>query len=177
MATVYSVGHSTRTAEEFLELLRDAGIATLVDVRRHPGSKRNPQYNRDALEASLAGAGIRYVWLGEGLGGRQRESVPVEQSQNRAWTVPAFRHYADAMSSPAFQKDFATLESLARTSPTAFLCAERLWWKCHRRLLADLFCVRGFEVHHLLEPNVQKRHELSEWARVEDGVLRYPGLL
>ena len=177
MTTVYSVGHSIRTAPELLELLSEAGIATLVDVRRHPGSKRNPQYNRDALERSLSGAGIGYVWLGEGLGGRQRESVPVEQSANRAWTVPAFRHYADAMSTPEFQRAFEELEALARSTPTGVLCAERLWWKCHRRLLADLLSVRGFEVRHLLEPSKQTHHELSEWARVQDGVLSYPGLL
>jgi len=177
MTTVYSVGHSTRAAAELLELLAEAGIATLVDVRRYPGSKRNPQYSRDTLEHSLSEAGIDYVWLGKGLGGRQRESVPVEQSVNRAWTVPAFRHYADAMVTPEFRGAFEALESLARVAPTAVLCAERLWWRCHRRLLADLLCVHGFEVRHLLEPRKQTPHELTEWARVQDSVLSYPGLL
>jgi uncharacterized protein (DUF488 family) len=174
---IYSAGHSARSSEELTGLLADAGVRALADVRRFPSSRRHPQFERAALERAVTGAGLRYVWLGESLGGRRAEVVPVEQSANRAWTEPAFRHYADAMATPEFQAGFAELEALARAAPTAFLCAERLWWECHRRLLADLLVVRGWSVVHLLEPGKASEHALSEWARVRDGALSYPALL
>jgi uncharacterized protein (DUF488 family) len=174
---IYSAGHSTRSAEELVELLDDACVRTLADVRRFPSSRRHPQFEKDALDEWLGYNRIRYVWLGESLGGRRAEVVPVEKSANRAWTEAAFRHYADAMATPEFQAGFGELEALARETPTAFLCAERLWWQCHRRLLADLLVVRGWTVVHLLEPGKASEHALSEWARVQDGVLTYPALL
>jgi uncharacterized protein (DUF488 family) len=158
-------------------LLRDAGVELLADVRRFPGSRRHPQHAREALERTLAEAGLGYRWLGETLGGRVGPVLPVEESPNRAWTVAAFRNYADAMTLPAFQQGFAELCRLARETPTGVMCAERLWWRCHRRLLADLLVVRGFRVVHLLEPGQASDHALSEWARVEDGKLSYPALL
>jgi uncharacterized protein (DUF488 family) len=129
------------------------------------------------LEQSLATAGLSYTWLGGSLGGRVKPVLPVEQSPNRAWTLAAFRNYADAMGQPAFQRGFAELETLARRRPTAVMCAERLWWRCHRRLLADLLLVRGFRVVHLLDSGKANDHELTEWARVDDGTLTYPALL
>jgi uncharacterized protein (DUF488 family) len=177
MKSVYTAGHSNRTLADFRTLLDGAGIRLLADVRRFPSSKRHPQYDRAALERSLGDAGIRYVWLGESLGGRRKALVPAEQSANRAWQVEAFRHYADAMATEEFRAGVATLEDLAADQPTAFVCAEKLWWQCHRRLLADLLVVRGWEVIHLLEPGRREPHRLSEWARVEGGVLTYPALL
>jgi uncharacterized protein (DUF488 family) len=158
-------------------LLRDAEIGLVADVRRFPHSRRHPQHDGAAMERSLADAGIRYAWFGEGLGGRVPETVPPERSRNRAWREPAFRRYADAMAGAAFRAAFAELEALARASPTAILCSERLWWQCHRRLLADLLTVRGWRVSHLLEPGKTAPHELAPWARVEDGELCYPGLV
>ena len=146
-------------------------------MRRFPASRRHPQHNRGPLSETLGAAGIRYVWFGEELGGRRSQILPPEKSPNRAWTVPGFRHYADATSTPAFQSAFARLEALAREAPTAVVCAERLWWRCHRRLLADSFAVRGWRVVHLLDPEKSSEHALSEWARVEKGVLTYPALL
>ncbi len=175
--TVYTVGHSTRSADELIELLSELGVRQLADVRRFPSSRRNPQHNRAALERTLAGHGIGYTWLGESLGGRRKASLPLEESPNRAWRVPAFRSYADAMQSPEFIAGVEALEALARAQPTAFMCAERLWWQCHRRLLADLFVVRGWVVEHLLDLGRNEPHALSEWARVENGVLSYPALV
>ncbi|MGH7802757.1 MAG: DUF488 family protein, partial [Candidatus Binatia bacterium] len=166
-----------QTAADFRTLLDEAEVRVLADVRRFPSSRRHPQYDRAALERSLGEGGIRYVWLGGSLGGRRKALVPAEQSANRAWQVEAFRHYADAMGTQEFRAGVATLEALAADAPTVFVCAEKLWWQCHRRLLADLLIVRGWDVVHLLEPGRRDRHRLCEWARVEGGVLTYPALL
>ncbi|MET0151750.1 MAG: DUF488 domain-containing protein [Candidatus Binatia bacterium] len=152
-------------------------MKALADVRRFPASRRHPQHNRGELERGLASLGIGYEWLGEELGGRRSQMVPPEQSPNRAWRVAAFRNYADAMPTPAFLAAVERFEALARRVPTAFLCAEKLWWQCHRRLLADLMVARGWRVVHLLEPGESHDHRLSEWARVEDGMVRYPTLV
>jgi uncharacterized protein (DUF488 family) len=175
--TIYTAGHSTRTLAELATLLESAGVKALADVRRFPASRRHPQHNRGELERGLASLGIGYEWLGEELGGRRSQMVPPEQSPNRAWQVAAFRNYADAMATPAFLAAVERFEALARRVPTAFLCAEKLWWQCHRRLLADLMLARGWRVVHLLEPGESHDHRLSEWARVEDGMVRYPALV
>jgi uncharacterized protein (DUF488 family) len=172
--TAYTVGHGSRSGAELLALLREAGVALVADVRRFPHSRRHPQHDGAALERSLAEGGVRYVWLGEGLGGRVPETVPPERSRNAAWREPAFRRYADAMATPVFQAAFAELEECARGAPTALLCSERLWWRCHRRLLADLLEVRGWRVLHLLEPGKRTEHERTPFARLEQGALVYP---
>ena len=177
MTTLYSIGHSTRSAAELITMLRDAGVTALADVRRFPASRRHPQHNRGALEASCAGAGIEYVWLGESLGGRRGQTVPTERSRNTAWNVPAFRYYADAMSTAEFRAGIDQLEGLARERPAAFMCAERLWWSCHRRLIADYLTMRGWTVVHLLERGTQQPHTLTEFARIVDGELTYPSLV
>lgn len=174
---VYTVGHSTRSADELIAVLRAPGVEALADVRRYPASRRHPQHDRGMLERSLPAAGIAYVWLGEALGGRLRQTVPTERSPNNGWRVAAFRYYADAMSTPAFRAGVAELEARARTQPTAFMCAERLLWSCHRRLIADLLTVRGWSVIHLLDIGQQQPHTLTEFARVVDGELTYPSLL
>lgn len=157
-------------------MLEDAGVRTLADVRRFPASRRHPQFNGGPLEAELASRGIGYRWLGERLGGRRKATRAVEESPNRAWQVEAFRNYADAMTTAEFRAGVEELEALGRAAPTAFLCAEKPWWKCHRRILADALVVRGWTVVHLVDPGRREIHELSEWARVTDGVLSYPGL-
>jgi uncharacterized protein (DUF488 family) len=173
---VYTLGHGSRTADELIEVARGAGLARVADVRRFPHSRRHPQHDRTALASALRAAGIEYVWLGEDLGGRVPEIVPASRSHNGAWREPAFRRYADAMETPRFRVAFGHLEALAREAPTALLCAERLWWQCHRRLLADLFHVRGWRVVHLLEPDKSMPHELTPWARPEGDGLTYPAL-
>ena len=177
MRTAYSVGHSNREPDELLDLLREAGIATLADVRRVPASRRHPWFARAALDAALAGAGIRYRWLGEGLGGRRAPMRPVEASPNAALREEAFRAYADAFDEPHFQRELGILEQLAADAPTAMLCAERDWRRCHRQLLSDVLVARGREVIHLVGPGRRETHQLHEWARVSDGRVTYPALL
>ena len=177
MATIYTIGHSTRAADELTAVLQDGGITALADVRRFPASRRHPQYNRGALEHALPAAGIAYAWLGESLGGRRAQTVPTERSRNNGWEVAAFRYYADAMSTPEFTAGMAELEALARTYSTAVMCAERLWWSCHRRLIADLLTVRGWSVVHLFDVGHRQPHVLTEFARVVDGELTYPSLV
>lgn len=175
--TVFTIGHSTRGFGELLEVLRAAGVEGIADVRRFPASRRHPQFNRGTLERELPGVGIAYAWFGETLGGRMPARLPAEQSPNAAWQVAAFRHYADAMTTPSFREGLAALERFAAVQPTAVMCAERLWWSCHRRLLADALLVRGWTVEHLLDAGHRQTHELTEFARVRDGVLTYPALL
>ena len=175
MPILYTVGHSTRTFDELLAVLDEAGVRTLVDIRRFPASRRHPQYNRGALEAELPARGIGYCWL-ESLGGRRKSILPIEESPNRAWQVDAFRNYADALTTPEFLAGVEALEALGRASPTAYMCAEKPWWKCHRRILSDLLLARGWEVVHLVDPGERAAHELSEWARVKDGNVSYPSL-
>lgn len=175
--TVWTLGHGSRAAAELVELAASAGLARIADVRRYPQSRRHPQHDRAALEATLRAARIEYVWLGTELGGRVPEIVPPSRSHNGAWREPAFRRYADAMETPPFRIAFGHLESLARDAPTALLCSERLWWQCHRRLLADLFQVRGWRVQHLLEPDKTMPHELTPWARPEGDGVTYPALV
>jgi uncharacterized protein (DUF488 family) len=169
--TIHTVGHSTRSAEELLALLREAGVQRLADVRAFPSSRRHPQYNRDALAAWLGEAGIDYRHL-PGLGGRRS---PVPGSPNGGWREVAFQGYADHMRSPEFQEALAALESAAREAPTAIMCAEAVWWRCHRRLIADALVARGWRVEHLGIGGGHAVHELTEFAVVgPDGTLTYP---
>jgi uncharacterized protein (DUF488 family) len=175
--SLFTTGHSNRSAGALVALLREGGVECVADVRRHPASRRHPQFNRSELEAALRLAGLDYQWLGEALGGHREARLPVEQSANRAWQEEAFRAYADAMDQPGFQEAVGALESLALARPSALLCAERDWRYCHRQLLADLLLVRGWQVIHLLEPGRHEEHRLHPYARVEAGRLSYPGLL
>jgi uncharacterized protein (DUF488 family) len=152
---ILTVGHSTHPPERFLELLRSQGIEALADVRRYPASRRHPQFNREALARSLAGAGIEYVELGEQLGGRRRSSSPRRRS---GWRNPSFAAYAEHMESEAFAGGLARLETLATSRRTAYMCAESDWRRCHRRLISDALRERGWRVIHLhpdggLEPH------------------------
>ncbi len=167
---VYTVGHGTRSTEELVEVLREAGVEILVDVRRYPGSRRHPHFARAALEESLPAAGVGYEWRGEALGGRRQ---PRPDSANVAWRVAAFRGYADHLASEEFRTALAELEERAATVAQAVMCAETLWWRCHRRLIADSLVSDGHEVVHLgMGRNV--RHTLHEAARrSERGVLVY----
>jgi len=171
MPKVWSVGHGTRPLEEFLAVLNEARIAVLVDVRSAPGSRRHPQFGQSALASSLAATGIEYVHL-RGLGGR-RDAVP--GSPHFALRVEAFRGYADHMASSEFASDYTRLVGLARDHPTAFMCAETLWWQCHRRMLSDRLSVDGWTVAHLLEPGKNEPHRVWDVARVVDGRLVYDG--
>lgn len=170
---IYSIGHGNRSFEELVESLRAHGVVRLCDVRSFPGSRRHPQFGRESLERTLPAAGIEYIWM-KSLGGR-RKAQP--NSPNTAWRVEGFRAYADYMETSAFASAIAQLIDLARERPTAYMCAERLWWQCHRRLLSDALAVRGLDVVHILEANKTEPHHLTEFLRVTDGHLLYPGLV
>jgi uncharacterized protein (DUF488 family) len=172
MPTVFTAGHSTRPIEELLALLAEHGVTTLVDVRRYPASRRHPQFSRDALAASLAGAGIRYVHEPD-LGGR-RTARP--DSPHTAWRVEAFRGYADYMETPEFQAALDRLIHRAQHQTVVILCAEAVPWRCHRRLISDALVARGGNVLHILGPHRADPHELDPNARIlPGGRLLYAG--
>jgi len=165
---LYTVGHSTRSQQALLDLL--GGIAVLADVRSFPSSRRHPQFNRDELQRWLPAAGIEYVHV-PALGGRRQ---PHPDSPNAAWRERGFRGYADHMSSPQFARGIEQLQALAREQPTAIMCAEALWWRCHRRLVADWLVAHGWEVQHL-GTGAPAHHDLTPFAEVGDKrSLRYP---
>jgi uncharacterized protein (DUF488 family) len=166
---IWSVGHGARQLEEFLAVLRAAEIEALADVRLAPGSRRHPHFGADSLKRALAEVGILYVHLPE-LGGRRS---PRADSPHRALRVAAFRGYADHMGTQEFARGYERLVSLAGGSRTAFMCAETLWWRCHRRLIADRLTVDGWTVTHLLAVEKSERHVLWDAARTLDGNLVY----
>ena len=168
---IYTVGHSTRPAADFLALLAENEIALLTDVRRFPASRRHPQFSRQALEESLRENGIDYLHEPD-LGGRR---APRPDSPNTAWRVAAFRGYADHMESPGFQAALARLIANGASRPTVILCAEALPWRCHRRLIADALVARGIPVVDILAPGKVEPHILNPDARpLPDGRLVYP---
>jgi len=166
--TVYTVGHSTRPFDRFVELLAREGVRCIADVRTIPASRRYPQYNADALAAALAERGLDYVHM-PGLGGRRR---PRPDSPNTAWRNEGFRGYADHMLTSEFQAALGTLTEIAATQPTAVMCAEAVPWRCHRSLLADALVARGDTVLHILDARTSP-HTLSPFAVVEAGTVRY----
>jgi uncharacterized protein (DUF488 family) len=167
--SIAAVGHGARPIDELIALLRDAGIRLVVDVRTAPGSRRHPQFGQDRLTQSLAETGIGYDWQPD-LGGWRK---PRGDSPHTALRNPSFRGYADHMDTEAFAKALAWLERRALARPTAFLCAESLWWRCHRRLIADALVVRGWDVRHLIGPGRSDPHRLHPAARVVGTALRY----
>ena len=168
--TLWTIGHSTRAWPVFEDILLGAGIRVLVDVRRFAGSRRNPQFSGDAMPDALAASGIRYVPL-PALGGRRR---PLPDTPNTAWRVEAFRGYADHLASEEYIGAREALMATAAEQATCVMCAEALWWQCHRRLIADDFTVRGWRVLHLMGPAKEEPHLLNADAVMVAGVLRYP---
>lgn len=169
MARIRTIGHGQRALADFVALLSENAVATLVDVRSFPGSRRYPHFGKEALAAALSTAGVEYVHVPE-LGGRRRE---VAGSPHTAIRVAAFRAYADHMATDAFRAGLARLEELARAKPTAYMCSETLWWRCHRRMISDRLTVDGWEVIHILGPGKAEPHTVWEVARVEGGALIY----
>jgi uncharacterized protein (DUF488 family) len=169
-ARIFTVGHSTHELAQLAALLARARVRRVADVRLHPGSRRMPWLNREALSRALPEAGVDYVHLPQ-LGGRRR---PRPDSPNGGWEVGGFRGYADHMDSAEFADGIERLQALARECPTAMMCAEGLWWRCHRRLIADALTVRGWEVVHIAPNGSTSVHELTEFAVVDGKRLRYP---
>jgi uncharacterized protein (DUF488 family) len=167
---IWTIGHSTRAINAFISLLEENGIKLLADVRSWPGSKRYPQFNRGALAKSLADAGILYEHVPE-LGGRRK---PKPDSRNTAWRNASFRGYADYMETEEFHKGVeCLLDVAAGTGPTAIMCAEAVWWRCHRSLISDYLKARGIDVMHILDANKTEPHPYTSAARIVNGKLNY----
>jgi len=167
--TVWTVGHSTRSIDELVDVLRAYDIELLVDVRRFPGSRRLPQFNRPTLEPALASHHIYYCWL-ESLGGRRRANA---SSVNVAWRNDSFRAYADYTATEEFASGLFELLMLARGLRTTLMCAEVLWWRCHRRIIADVLTSLGATVVHIRDAAESEVHHLAAPARVVGGELVY----
>jgi len=170
LVRIWTIGHSTRNIDDFISLLDENGIKLLADVRTSPGSKRYPQFNKEALAESLNAYGIRYEHFPE-LGGRRK---PNSDSRNTVWRNGSFRGYADYMEQEQFQKGVERLVALAREAgPAAIMCAEAVWWRCHRSLISDLLKVRGVEVMHILNVDKTEPHPFTSAAQIVGGMLSY----
>ena len=170
MRRIWTIGHSTRKIDDFISLLEENGIKVLADVRLLPGSKRYPQFNKEALGKSLSERGIAYEHFPE-LGGRRK---PKLDSRNTAWRNESFRGYADYMETGEFHKGMERLMDLSdKAGPAAIMCAEAVWWRCHRALISDFLKVRGSEVMHILHGQKTEPHPFTSAARIVDGRLIY----
>ena len=170
---IWTIGHSTLPIESFLDALGINAIALLVDVRRFPGSRRHPQFSREALAQSLSARGIDYAHY-EALGGRRR---PRSDSHNTAWRNDGFRGYADYMETPEFRRAIEALLREGAMRRVAIMCAEMLWWQCHRGLIADYLKAREHTVTHIATGGKTEPHPFTSAARMLDGRLSYQGLL
>ena len=168
--TVFTVGHSTRTFQEFLALLKAHGIKRLVDIRSIPRSRHTPQFNRETLAERLRSAGLNYLHLKK-LGGRRHAK---KDSGNLGWHNASFRGFADYMQTPEFGEGLQRLLVLAKQKPTAIMCAEAVPWRCHRSLVGDALVARGIEVEDIFSATVVKPHKLTPFARVRGTTVTYP---
>lgn len=166
---IWTIGHSTRSAEEFLALLKLFSIELLVDIRSYPGSRRFPHFNKASLESFLLSHHIAYVHLPE-LGGRR---TPRSDSHNTAWGIAAFRGYADYMETEEYKSAIRVLENLATERRTAYMCSEAVWWSCHRSLVSDDLKVKGWTVLHIMNEKEAQEHPFTKPAKVIDGNLSY----
>ncbi|MDX1672091.1 MAG: DUF488 domain-containing protein [Balneolaceae bacterium] len=172
MHPIYTIGHSTRGIGEFIDLLKEHGIQLLVDVRRYPGSRRFPQFNQGELEQSLNEVGIDYRHK-KILGGRRGK--PDSDSPNKGWRSDGFQAYADHLSTKQVRQEIDNLIETAEETTLALMCAEAVYWRCHRQLIADWLDARGLEVIHILGPDQTQQHELNEMAEVQvEGTVIYP---
>jgi uncharacterized protein (DUF488 family) len=166
---IRTIGHSTRTAEHFIEMLQSFQIEILIDVRSYPGSKRYPHFNKENLEKLLPERQIQYVHL-KSLGGRRQ---PNPGSKNTAWRNAAFRGYADYMETDEFKTAINQLEEIAVKQRTAYMCSEAVWWRCHRSLISDFLKLKGWTVFHIMETNKSDEHSYTSPATIVDGKLSY----
>ena len=168
-ATIWTIGHSTRTLQEFLGLLSEYRIEAIADVRRFPGSRRHPHFASDALATTLPARGIAYQWIPK-LGGRRKVHPG---SPNTAWRNASFQGYADYTATAEFADGLAELWKLAASKRTALMCAEAVWWRCHRSIVADVLKLRGIEVIHIIDATHSTAHPYTSPARIVDGKLSY----
>ena len=170
MDTIYTIGHSTRSIEQFLGLLQAHNIEELVDVRTVPQSRHNPQFGQEELAAALQQAGIGYMHLGK-LGGLRQSS---KDSVNLGWRNSSFRGFADYMATPEFQQGLDELKAIAEKKRVAIMCAEAVPWRCHRSLIADALTTQGWQVLHIQSKKTASPHEPTPFLKVQDGKLTYP---
>lgn len=161
--TIYTVGHSTHSMEELTAMLKSFGVTVLVDIRHFPGSRKYPHFNKENLAAELEKAGISYVHM-EDLGGRRKVR---KDSKNSRWRNESFRGYADYMETEDFEKAAGALEAIALKQPTAYMCSEAVWWRCHRSMVSDYLKARGWRVLHIMAAGKAEEHAYTSPARVE----------
>jgi uncharacterized protein (DUF488 family) len=171
---LFTIGHSTHPLEKFLSLLAQHRIGALADIRRFPGSRKFPQFNQDDLAAALQQAGIEYHWL-ESLGGRRGKKRDGSSMANLGLHNAGFRNYADYMLTPEFWEGAEKLLEIARRKRTALMCAESLFWRCHRRLVSDFLITNGVAVQHIMPTGELRPHALTTGAVIEGGRVTYPG--
>jgi uncharacterized protein (DUF488 family) len=171
--TLFTIGHSTRSFEEFLALLRAHGVNAVADVRTVPRSRRHPHFAREALAPALEAQGIGYRHF-PGLGGLRK---PRSDSRNGGWRHPSFRGYADHMETAEFASALDALSATASELVVAVMCAEAVWWQCHRQLIADAMVARGFVVRHIMSAADAPEHRLTPFARIDGTSVHYPGLV
>jgi len=172
MATVFTIGHSNRSWEDFLSILKAHGIRTLIDIRRFPSSAKWPQFNRETMRKALAVERIEYLWL-EALGGRRHSQS--KSSPNLGLRNAGFRNYADHMHTAPFAEAIGEVLRRAAQTPAAIMCAEALYFRCHRMLVSDWLVAHGHEVLHLQSTGAAHPHRLTNAARITNGRLTYPG--
>lgn len=160
---VYTIGHSTHSWQDFLSMLQSFGIKNLVDIRRFPSSRKFPHFNKENLETTLKSSGIRYLHLVE-LGGRRQVQ---KDSKNSRWRNDSFRGYADYMETADFHKAITQLETIALSGPTAYMCSEAVWWRCHRSLVSDYLKAKGWAVLHIMAAGKEEEHPYTSPARIE----------
>lgn len=172
MATLYTIGHSTRIFEDLVAVLQEHHIELLADIRSIPMSRRLPQFNRDHLEQALPQHGVEYRWL-KSLGGRRKRMLPKDESPNSALRSDSFRNYADYMLTPEFTSAVQELILIAEQKRAAYMCAERLWFRCHRMMVSDWLTAHGHNVLHIDDQRPPKAHEVMREARLDSDRLIY----
>ncbi len=172
---LFAVGHSTRSIEDFISLLQSYRIEILADVRAFPSSSRFPHFNKENLKVSLYQNDVEYHWLGKELGGYRKKSEGLgESSPNKGWNTGGFRIYADYMLTAGFKNGIEKLLDLAKQGITVYMCAEKFFWRCHRKLISDYLVSHGHEVRNIIEADQLRMHELSKIAQIKHGILTYP---
>lgn len=167
--TIYTIGHSTHSLAEFAEMLESFDIQTLVDIRGMPGSRKYPHFNKEVLEVSMEEMGIHYLHLA-GLGGRRKVH---KDSKNTRWNNASFRSYADYMETAEFDAAAAELKRIGSAQRTAYMCAEAVWWRCHRSMVSDHLKAKGWTVMHIMGIGKAQEHHYTEPARIVDGDVVY----
>lgn len=166
---ICTIGHSTRTQQEFIKMLKSFSVEMLVDIRAYPSSKRYPHFNKENLETALSANNIRYIHL-KSLGGRRQQGP---DSKNTAWKNAGFRGYADYMETNEFKTAIQQLEAIGLTQKTAYMCSEAVWWSCHRSLVSDYLKINGWSVYHIMDVGKATEHTYTKPAKIVDGKLSY----